>query len=102
VRALAVSSLWEVVVPVGKDLSILGPSILNFDSRGAEYAKGLGSRTRNSGCMSKRSSFFTWDPLPRAYQARIRHRLLACQPVSLLFDIDGTLLVTRDCLKYAY
>ncbi|HUI73273.1 MAG TPA: FGGY family carbohydrate kinase [Spirochaetia bacterium] len=37
VQALSVSSLGEAVVPVGKDRSILGPSILNFDSRGAEY-----------------------------------------------------------------
>lgn len=37
VESLAVSSLGEAVVPVGKDRSVLGPSILNFDARGAEH-----------------------------------------------------------------
>ncbi len=37
VRALCVSSLGEAVVPVTKDRRILGPSLLNFDVRGAEY-----------------------------------------------------------------
>ena len=37
VKALAVSSLGEAVVPVTKDRQILGPSILNFDVRGEEY-----------------------------------------------------------------
>lgn len=37
VTALAVSSLGEAVVPVTQDRRILGPSILNFDSRGEEY-----------------------------------------------------------------
>ena len=41
VQALAVSSLGEAVVPVSKNREILGPSILNFDSRGAEYVEGL-------------------------------------------------------------
>ena len=41
IQALSVSSLGEAVVPVGKDRSILGPSILNFDARGAEYIDGL-------------------------------------------------------------
>ncbi len=41
VQAVSVSSLGEAVVPVGKDRSILGPSILNFDSRGAEYVEAL-------------------------------------------------------------
>jgi xylulokinase len=41
VQALSVSSLGEAVVPVTKDRSILGPSILNFDVRGAEYMEGL-------------------------------------------------------------
>lgn len=41
VQALSVSSLGEAVVPVGRDRSILGPSILNFDRRGAEYLQGL-------------------------------------------------------------
>jgi xylulokinase len=37
VKALAVSSLGEALVPVTKDRQILGPSILNFDVRGEEY-----------------------------------------------------------------
>jgi xylulokinase len=37
VSALAVSSLGEAVVPVTLDRRILGPSLLNFDARGAEF-----------------------------------------------------------------
>jgi xylulokinase len=37
IRALCVSSLGEAVVPVTADRNILGPSLLNFDSRGSEY-----------------------------------------------------------------
>jgi xylulokinase len=37
IRALSVSSLGEAVVPVSKDRKILGPSILFFDARGAEF-----------------------------------------------------------------
>lgn len=37
VRALAVSSLGEAVVPVTRDRHILGASILNFDPRGEEF-----------------------------------------------------------------
>ena len=37
VKALCVSSLGEAVVPVTADREILGPSLLNFDGRGAEY-----------------------------------------------------------------
>ncbi len=40
-QALCVSSLGEAVVPVSRDRKVLGPSILNFDSRGAEYLPGL-------------------------------------------------------------
>ncbi|MGC9468575.1 MAG: FGGY-family carbohydrate kinase [Anaerolineae bacterium] len=42
VRALAVSSLGEAVVPVSRDREILGPSILNFDVRGEDYLPALG------------------------------------------------------------
>ena len=42
VRALAVASLGEAVVPVAADGQILGPSILNFDVRGEEYLPALG------------------------------------------------------------
>jgi xylulokinase len=37
IQALCVSSLGEAVVPVTANRKILGPSLLNFDSRGAEY-----------------------------------------------------------------
>ncbi|MDI7277526.1 MAG: FGGY family carbohydrate kinase [Anaerolineae bacterium] len=43
VQALAVSSLGEAMVPVTEDRQVLGPSILNFDVRGAEYLPGLQS-----------------------------------------------------------
>jgi xylulokinase len=43
VRALAVSSLGEAMVPVSADGHLLGPSILNFDARGDEYISGLAS-----------------------------------------------------------
>jgi len=37
VTALAVSSLGEALVPVSAEREVLGPSILNFDTRGEEY-----------------------------------------------------------------
>jgi xylulokinase len=37
IKALAVSSMGEAVVPVTEDRQVLGPSILNFDRRGLEY-----------------------------------------------------------------
>ncbi len=43
VKALAVSSLGEAMVPVTEDRQILGPSILNFDARGEEYLESLSS-----------------------------------------------------------
>ncbi len=44
VRALSVSSLAESVVPVTADRRILGPALLNFDSRGEEYLPALQAR----------------------------------------------------------
>ncbi len=41
VAALSVSSLGEAVVPVSADRQVLGPSLLNFDSRGEEFISGL-------------------------------------------------------------
>ena len=41
VRAVCVSSLSETVVPVTENRKILGPALLNFDVRGAEYLAGL-------------------------------------------------------------
>jgi xylulokinase len=43
VTALSVSSLGEASVPVSRDRRILGPSILNFDPRGADYVEPLRS-----------------------------------------------------------
>ena len=37
IKALSVSSLGEAVVPVSAARQVLGPSMLNFDSRGAEF-----------------------------------------------------------------
>jgi xylulokinase len=47
VKALAVSSLGEAVVPVTEDRQVLGPSILNFDARGEEYLESLSSALDN-------------------------------------------------------
>ncbi len=41
IQALSVSSLGESFVPVTPDRQILGPSLLNFDARGAQYLPGL-------------------------------------------------------------
>jgi xylulokinase len=41
ITALSVSSLGEAMVPVSADRRILGPSLLNFDARGAEHLAGL-------------------------------------------------------------
>jgi xylulokinase len=43
IKALSVSSLGEAVVPVSDDRQVLGPSILNFDSRGEEFLADLGA-----------------------------------------------------------
>jgi xylulokinase len=44
IKAVCISSLGEAVVPVTADRQILGPSLLNFDSRGAEYIPTLRER----------------------------------------------------------
>ena len=44
IKALSVSSLGEAVVPVTRHREILGPSLLNFDARGAEYLPELRER----------------------------------------------------------
>jgi xylulokinase len=44
VKSLAVSSMGESMVPVGRDRRILGPSLLMIDSRGEEYLPLLSSR----------------------------------------------------------
>ncbi len=41
VKALAVSTMGEAMVPVSADRRILGSAILNFDARGSEYLEGL-------------------------------------------------------------
>jgi len=43
-RAVCVSSLGEAVVPVTADRRILGPSILNFDTRGSEFLEQINAR----------------------------------------------------------
>jgi xylulokinase len=43
VKAIAVSSLGEAMVPVSRDRRILGPSILMNDARGGEYVPRLAS-----------------------------------------------------------
>ena len=47
VCALAVSSMGEATVPVTQDRQILGPSLLNFDGRGAEFLPDLAKRMDN-------------------------------------------------------
>ncbi len=44
IAALGVSSLGEATVPVSRGRDILGPSLLNFDERGAEFLEDLGRR----------------------------------------------------------
>jgi xylulokinase len=44
VTALTVASLGEAVVPVTRGRKVLGPSLLNFDVRGAEYLEYLRAR----------------------------------------------------------
>jgi len=43
-RALAVASMGEALVPVSRDRQVLGPSLLNFDARGAEYLQTLAAQ----------------------------------------------------------
>ncbi len=43
IRALAISSLGEAMVPVSSDRKVLGPSLLNFDVRGEQYLERLGA-----------------------------------------------------------
>ena len=47
VKAVCVSSLGELVVPVTSNRKILGPAILNFDVRGEEYLDELGGKLRD-------------------------------------------------------
>ena len=41
VKSLAVCSMGEAMVPVTLEREILGPSIMNFDSRGGEYVRSM-------------------------------------------------------------
>ena len=45
VGAVCVSSLGEAVVPVSRNREILGPSLLNFDVRGAEFVAEIQAHT---------------------------------------------------------
>ncbi len=47
-RALCVSSLGEAFVPVNAAREILGPSLLNFDERGAEFLPDLRARLNDA------------------------------------------------------
>jgi xylulokinase len=58
IQALAVTSLGEAVVPVRKDRQILGPSILNYDTRGYEYGKQLSQQIRNEDLYPKTGNIF--------------------------------------------
>ncbi len=49
VKALAVSSMGEAMVPVSRDRRILGRSLLNFDARGEEYLEGLSAALDSEG-----------------------------------------------------
>lgn len=44
ITAVGVSSLGEAMAPVSREREILGPSLLNFDERGAEFLEDLGQR----------------------------------------------------------
>ncbi len=117
VEALAVSSLGEAVVPVGADRKILGPSILNFDARGAEHVERLRGkldperlyringntlenwytlpklmwiRENEPGLYGKTSRFLHWGsfvPFMLGADPSIDYSLANR---SLLFDMDGT------------
>lgn len=52
IRALAVASMGETVVPVSKDREILGPSILIIDERGTEEAELLRRRIDDESCYA--------------------------------------------------
>ena len=54
VCALAVASMGEAMVPVGKNREVLGPSIMNFDVRGEEYLAEL-SAFRDSRWLYERN-----------------------------------------------
>jgi len=114
VTALSVSSLGEAMVPVSRDRQVLGPSLLNFDTRGEEYLEGLRSALdaqslyRTSGNILGNQYGLTklmWvrDHQPELYQRTFKFLLwgsfvefmLGAEPVvdhslanrSLLFDI---------------
>lgn len=117
VEAVAVSSLGEAVVPVGRDRSVLGPSILNFDSRGGQYIEGL-KRAFDAEAFYRvnGNTIENWYSLPkllwlRDHEPGLYERtwlflhwgsyvpfMLGADPAidyslanrSLLFDIDGT------------
>ena len=120
VQALAVSSLGEAVVPVGRDREILGPSILNFDSRGAEYVEGLRAKLDPEELYRVNGNpLENWYTLPKLLWIKDKERelyertfkflhwgafvpfMLGADPAidyslanrSLLFDMDARMLV---------
>ena len=66
IQALAVSSLGEAVVPVTYNRQVLGPSLLNFDTRGRIH------RGAECGCAEQKfiphQWEYLWQPL-QFYQA---------------------------------
>ena len=52
IRALAVASMGEAVVPISKDRRILGPSILIVDRRGVERAERLRGTIDDLSCYA--------------------------------------------------
>ncbi|NLV73198.1 MAG: hypothetical protein GXY52_00725 [Chloroflexi bacterium] len=62
VQALAICSLGEALVPISADGEILGPSILNFDARGAEFLPEL-----RAGITPERLYSLNGNPLGNHY-----------------------------------
>jgi xylulokinase len=116
VRAVAVSSMGEAMVPVSRDRRILGPSLLMIDSRGEEYlpllesAVGAGELYRiNGNILGTQFSLpkLMWirDNAPEVYAGAWKFLLwsgfvsfmLGAEPVvdyalagrTLLFDVDA-------------
>lgn len=73
ITALSASSLGEAMVPVAEDRRILGPSILNFDVRGAEYLDRLRSEAHGRTALSDQREY-AWESL-RANQADVDQRV---------------------------
>ncbi len=116
VRAVAVSSLGESVVPLDASGGILGPSILLFDERGAEYLPELERRTpveelyrvngniwgnaytltklmwlrdREPGLWDRTAVFLHWSGFVSFMLGAAPHVDYSLANRTLLFDLDG-------------